>query len=131
MEQDVYFPVGGKDAHMKVMHGGGGSAKSVSLAAQNIIDGSMTPREIPDILLIGHYHKAHFLPNYRGCYAIQTGCFEWQTTFMRKKILHAAIGGWVVDVSRNGNDRLRVGAEYLSYKPKPWKHTPGRVDLQL
>jgi hypothetical protein len=131
MEQDVHFPVGKQDVHMKVMHGGGGSAKSISLASQNIIDGTMTPAEIPQILLLGHYHKAHFLPNYRGCFCIQTGCFEWQTTFMRKKILHAAIGGWVCEASRNGNGRLRVSAEYLSYKPKPWKHNPGRVDLVL
>jgi predicted phosphodiesterase len=131
MEQDVHFPVEGQDVRMKVMHGGGGSAKSISLASQNIIDGTMTPAEIPDILLLGHYHKSHFLPNYRGCFAIQAGCFEWQTTFMRKKILHAAVGGWIVEVSRNSRGRLRVSAQYLSYPPKPWKHEPGRVDLQL
>jgi predicted phosphodiesterase len=131
IEQEVHFPVGGEDVRMRIMHGGGGSAKSVSLASQNIIDGTLTPSEVPDILVLGHYHKAHFLPNYRGCFCIQAGCFEWQTTFMRKKVLHSAIGGWIIEVTRNAHGRLRVSAEYLSYKPKPWTHKPGRVDMQL
>lgn len=129
MERDVVIPVSGQPARVKIIHGGGGSSKSVSLASQNIIDGAMTNSETPDVMIVGHYHKAHFLPNYRGCYAIQVGTFEWQTPFMRKKNLHAHIGGWILELSRNGEGRLRVGARYLSYKPRPWKHSPLSISL--
>lgn len=121
MEADVTIQVGGTKLLVRVLHGGGGSSRAVSLAAQNIID-SYTVNELPDILLIGHYHKAHHLPNYRGVAAIQTGAFQEQTPFMRKKKLVAALGGFSISVTIPSNGRPRIGAEYLHYEPLAWRH---------
>lgn len=121
MEADVVFTLDGQPVTMRVMHGGGGSARSVSLAAQNIID-SWTAEELPNMLILGHYHKAHFLPNHRGVAAIQTGTFQEQTPFMRNKNLIAALGGWSARITRSSSGRLRVGAMYHHFEPFAWKH---------
>ena len=121
MEADVSIEVSGAKLLVRILHGGGGSSRAVSLAAQNIID-SYAQSELPHILLIGHYHKSHFLPNYRGVNAIQTGTFQEQTPFMRKKKLIAALGGFAVSVTVPSNGRPRIGAEYLHYDPLAWKY---------
>lgn len=125
MEADVSVNLHGRPVMVRVMHGGGGSAKSISLAGQNIVD-SWTMSELPDILLVGHYHKAHYLPNYRGVHVVQCGTFQEQTPFMRKKKLIAALGGWIVDVHFNADGRVRVGATYLHYKPHAWAYSQRR-----
>ena len=107
---------------IKVCHPGGGSSYALSHTGQKIID-SYEDYEKPDILLIGHYHKASYLPNYRGVAIIQTGCTQEPTPFMRKKRLHADLGGWIVSVGLDKNDNITgINTEFISYTPRPWQN---------
>lgn len=117
MEADV-------DMHgvvIRVLHAGGGSSYALSHTSQKIID-SYEEYERPDILLIGHYHKAHFLPYYRGVAVIQTGTTQEATPFMKKKRLHADLGGWVVTIGLNSEGAIgKLQAEFVHYRSNAWR----------
>ncbi len=112
----------GNNLIVRTMHAGGGSSYALSHTSQKIVDGWDDDGDRPFILLVGHYHKAEYLPNYRGVRIIQTGTFQHQTPFMRKKRLHADIGGWIVDVGVVDEKTTRVSAEFIHFTNKPWKH---------
>ena len=79
--------------------------------------------EKPRILLIGHYHKCHLLPFYRGVTVIQTGCTVEQSPFMRKKRLAADLGGWIVEVTVDSAGVVhRVNAEFIPFQPRKWQY---------
>lgn len=123
MEADVPIILPDDDTMlMRVMHAGGGSSYALSHTSQKIVDGFDDDDQKPIILLVGHYHKAEYLPNYRGVRIIQTGCFQRQTPFMRKKRLHADIGGWIVDVAIVDDKTTRVSAEFIHFGQRPWKY---------
>lgn len=92
MEHDVVIKAKHGETKIRVLHAGGGSSYAISYAAQKIIE-SYQGGEKPDILLIGHYHKAAY--NFvRGVHIIQTATTEDQTPFMRKNKLAAHLGAW-------------------------------------
>lgn len=118
------FP-NGHNVKLGVMHGGGGtSSRNYGLAAQKAIDERYHPAEIPDILILGHYHKLLSLANYRGCHVFMPGCFTHQSNFTRKLGITGMIGGYVVTVGFNGEGRLRVQNTPLDYSGKGWSHDP-------
>lgn len=119
MEKDIALLAGA--IRLRVLHGGGGSAYSISHTSQKIVDG-YRDEERPHVLLVGHYHKSEFLPNYRGVYIFQTGTTQEQTPFMRKKRLHADLGGWIISVTVGDNGGMRVSGEFLSYAPRKWEY---------
>lgn len=114
MEQDVVIRLNGEEILIRVCHPGGGSrATAISYAGQKIVD---TSYDNPDILLLGHFHKTHFLPDYKGVHIIQTGCTELQTSYMRKKTIIPQIGGWVVKV-RGKKD---IETRYVGFENRKW-----------
>lgn len=120
MEADVPL-VEGSDRMIRVLHAGGGSSYALTYTSQKIID-TYDDSEKPDILLIGHYHKASYLPNYRGVAIWSLGCQQEQTPFMRKKRLHADLGGWAITVGLSVEDEIvRVSSEFFSYPSRPWR----------
>lgn len=120
MENDVAL-IDGSERTVRVLHAGGGSSYALSHTSQKLID-TYEEYEKPDILLVGHYHKAHFLPNYRGVAVIQTGTTQEQTPFMRKKRLHADLGGWIITVGLDEEDSIvQLQAEFISYPARSWK----------
>lgn len=114
----------GETLSIYVMHPGGGSNAAISGTSQKIVDAWET-YERPFLLLTGHYHKAEYLPNYRGVRIVQTGSFQTQTPFMRKKRLHSDVGGWIIDISVVDENTTRVSAEFINFSPKPWKYQLG------
>ena len=81
----------GKSCMLHIMHPGGGSAYAVSYAPQKIVE-AYDGGDKPAVLLIGHYHKMSYNLA-RNVHAIQVGCFQDQTPFMRQKKLSAHLGG--------------------------------------
>lgn len=125
MEADVPIELPtGERLTMRVLHAGGGSSYALSHTSQKIVD-SYDDYERPFLLLVGHFHKAEYLPNYRGVKIVQTGTFQRQTPFMRKKRLHADVGGWIVDISIVDDTTTRVSAEFIHFTQRPWKHVMG------
>jgi hypothetical protein len=101
MEQDVIFKAKNGHSTMRLLHAGGGSAYATSYTAQKIVE-SYQGGEKPNILLIGHYHKAEYgYP--REVHCVQAGCTEDQTPFMRKLKIQAHVGGWTVEFDLDDN----------------------------
>lgn len=121
MEKDVKI---GKntDKFIRVIHPGGGSAKSISYTSQDIVDKFQPYDPIPSLVLNGHYHKSEFLPDYRGTSVIQTGTFQDQSPFMRKKRLTAHIGGWIVTIRFVDGDIKSIGGEFIKFRPSKWEY---------
>lgn len=127
MEHDIILKAPKGKAILRIVHPGGGSAYAISYTTQKLIE-SYTSGEKPNILLIGHYHKAEYL-YYRGVYAIQGGTTMDQSPFMRKKRIAAHVGGWILEYTQAENGTIiSLKAEWIPfydreyYKEKNWKY---------
>lgn len=80
---------------MELRHPWDGTAYAISYKTQKMTD-AMSGGEKPNILLIGHYHKAEYI-FYRNIHCIQAGTFCAQTPFMKGKSIAAHMGGWILD----------------------------------
>jgi hypothetical protein len=63
---------------LRLVHPGRGSAYALSYHVQKYIE-SLAGGQKPNVLLIGHYHKAEYLPCYRNIFSLQAGCFNPRT----------------------------------------------------
>ena len=114
-------------AYMRLLHAGGGSAYAYSYTSQKILE-SFQGGEKPTILLIGHYHKFDYTYP-RGTHALQAGCFQDQTPFMRKKKLEAMLGGTIIEIQQDERGIVRsFGTKWCPfydrsfYKGQTWKY---------
>lgn len=87
-------PVTGATSSLLVMHPGGGTAYALSYRPQKLVE-SLQGGEKPAVILIGHYHKMS-VNLIRSVWAIQVGCAQDQTPFMRKIPTEPHIGGVMV-----------------------------------
>lgn len=81
---------------LELRHPWDGTAYALSYKIQKMIE-AMESDSKPNILAVGHYHKAEYL-FYRNVHALQTGCFQGQTPFTRGKGISIHIGGWIVTI---------------------------------
>lgn len=99
---------------LELRHPWDGSAYSLSYKPQKMIE-AMESDSKPNILAIGHYHKAEYL-FYRNVHALQTGCFQGQTPFTRGKGISVHLGGWIVTIRVDENGYIQGFApEYVPY----------------
>jgi hypothetical protein len=98
---------------LMLIHPGGGSSYAISYRAQKITE-SLEGGTKPDLLGIGHYHKADMIPSYRNVSVFQTGTFQFQTPFMARQGLQAHVGGWVVEVE-TGEKWNSVTANFIAF----------------
>jgi hypothetical protein len=105
----------GRMARLLVMHPGGGSAYAHSYKPQKIVE-SFAGGEKPAVLLIGHYHKMSQNP-VRNVWAIQSGCTQDQTPFMRKKSIEAHVGGGICKLTQDPETGAIIGCrvEFFQY----------------
>lgn len=103
MEHDVIIAAPKGECSIRLIHAGGGSAYATSYSVQKIAE-SLTGGMKPDVMLVGHYHKAEY-SYVRNIHIVQAGTLEDQTPFMRKLKIQAHIGGWTIsfDVDDFGN----------------------------
>ena len=85
----------GNKCTVMLLHPGGGSAYALSYRPQKIVE-QIEGGTKPNILGIGNYHKAEWIPSYRNVSVFQVGCFQRQTPFMLSKGLSAHVGGWII-----------------------------------
>lgn len=103
------------NCELELRHPWDGTAYAISYKIQKMID-AMSGGEKPKILAVGHYHKADFMPVYRNVHALQTGCFQAQTPFMRGKGLAAHMGGWIMEVHVSDDGTIkRIKSEFIPY----------------
>jgi hypothetical protein len=114
MEHDVVIPAEQGETTIRVVHPGGGTSYALSYQPQKIIE-SLSGGEKPEIMLIGHYHKADYM-YYRNIHALQAGCFMDQSPFMRKKRLAAYVGGWMCEAHQAPDGSItRFKNEFVSF----------------
>jgi len=96
-----------------LLHPSGGTAYALSYRPQKIVE-QMEGGTKPNLIAIGHFHKAEFIPSYRNIAVVQTGTFEWQTPYMMRKGLAAHVGGWIVEATVGESWNI-VKAEFLAF----------------
>ena len=98
---------------LMLIHPGGGTAYGISYRPQKIVE-SLEGGTKPDMLAIGHYHKAEFMPAYRNVAVVQTGTFQRQTPFMARMGLAAHVGGWIMDIVK-GDGHNVIQARFVAF----------------
>jgi predicted phosphodiesterase len=98
---------GEKTIAIDMLHPDGGSSYALSYKPQKIIE-QIESGSKPDVLLIGHFHKAFTLPAYRGVSCILAACTQRQTGFMRRNGLAAHVGVHICEM------RILDGQKVLS-----------------
>lgn len=96
-EADIKIGKEGCQATIRLFHPDGGTAYAISYHSQRYVS-ELPSGTKPDILLLGHYHKAEVL-YYRGVCVIQGGTTQMQTPFMRGRKISAAMGFWIIEVT--------------------------------
>lgn len=96
---------------LELRHPWDGTAYALSYKMQKMIE-AMESDSKPNILAVGHYHKAEYL-FYRNVHALQTACFQGQTPFTRGKGISVHMGGWIVSVRVDGNGYIQGFAPEL------------------
>lgn len=104
---------GGKKCIVDLVHPGGGSSYALSYRPQKLVE-SLEGGTKPDMYLIGHYHKAEWMPAYRNVCVVQAGCFQWQTPFMRDLALAAHVGGWIIRVKMGDGCNI-FGGQFVAF----------------
>lgn len=99
---------------LELRHPWDGTAYAISYKIQKMIE-SMESDSKPNILAVGHYHKAEYI-FYRNVHALQTGCFQAQTPFTRGKGISVHLGGWIVTIHVKDDGTIeRFGSEFIPF----------------
>ena len=99
---------------LELRHPWDGTAYALSYKVQKMIE-AMESDSKPNILAVGHYHKAEYL-FYRNVHTLQTGCFQSQTPWERGKGIYIHIGGWIVTIRVDKNGTIKSFApEFIPY----------------
>ena len=99
---------------INLLHPDGGTAYALSYRPQKIAE-SLSGGSKPNIMCIGHFHKAEYL-FYRNIHIYQAGTFESQTNFMKNKNLSAHKSFWIVDLRiKNGEVKKIQSTLYPFY----------------
>jgi hypothetical protein len=96
---DLVNASSGQSTKMLAMHPGGGTAYALSYRPQKLVE-SLQGGEKPAAILIGHYHKIS-VNLIRNVWAIQVGCTQDQTPFMRKIPTEPHVGGFIVTFTQD------------------------------
>ncbi len=115
LESDVSYLTPEGNTIVRLFHPKRGTAYAISYSSQKIVE-SYQGGEKPDILLVGHFHKAEYMPHYRNIHIIQAGCCQDQSTFMRGKSIEAHVGGWIIQFKQRPDGSVcRLRAEFIGF----------------
>lgn len=99
---------------LELRHPWDGTAYALSYKPQKMIE-AMESDSKPNILAIGHYHKAEYL-FYRNVHCFQTGCFQSQTPFTRGKGISVHIGGWIITIRVDEDGTVQgISPEFIPF----------------
>ena len=99
---------------LELRHPIDGTAYALSYKLQKMIE-SMSGGEKPNILAVGHYHKAEYF-FYRNVHAFQTSSFQAQTPWMKGKGIAASVGGWIVEINVDNEGTItRIKQEHIPF----------------
>jgi hypothetical protein len=96
----AYLSLLGIDRLFYIHHGSGGVAYARSYKIQKLIE-QLGEELKPLFLLEGHFHVSCILPGYKNVFAIQMPCFQSQTPYLLPKGLFPEVGGVVLEIIIN------------------------------
>ena len=103
-----------KKCTLELRHPWDGMAYALSYKPQKMIE-AMESDSKPNILAIGHYHKAEYL-FYRNIHTFQTGTFQGQTPFTRGKGISVYLGGWILTIKVMKNGTIKsIAPQFIPY----------------
>lgn len=85
------------------------------------------------LVLSGHLHIMLGPLKLGTIYGLQSGCFEGQTNYLKRKGLFPAVGGWIIHLSIAENGMIRrLQPEWLDYRAieGDWRNYPGIGEAQ-
>jgi hypothetical protein len=86
------------DFKIKLRHGSGTRGKGRSNPLQGEID-KIPSKLLPDIMVMGHFHYACYIPSYKYVEGFTVPCFQDETPFLAEKYLDPVIGGLIITAS--------------------------------
>lgn len=99
---------------LELRHPWDGTAYALSYKTQKMVE-SMESDSKPNILAVGHYHKAEYL-FYRNVHVLQSGCLQSQTPFTRGKGISVHIGGWIVTIKVDKDGTIKsIAPQFIPY----------------
>lgn len=106
----------GRTWRILLVHPDGGTPYAISYRAQGIIR-DLEGGSKPNMVGIGHLHKAMLMPTVRNISTYQVGCFQWQTPYMTRKPTDAHVGGWICEVTPGSTASLHnsVNSRFEAY----------------
>ena len=111
---DVPIKIGETTVIVRIAHPGKGTSYALSYQPQKYIEALSGGRK-PDILFLGHYHKALFMPMYRNVPSFLCGCLQSQTDWMRRGMLAAEMGFWIVAVGTTNQGLAKVTGTWYPF----------------
>lgn len=110
------FTANGRRWRVLLVHPDGGTPYAISYRAQGIIR-DLEGGSKPQMVGIGHLHKAMLMPAVRNICTFQAGCFQWQTPFMVRKPTDAHVGGWILRITPGEDAALsnQVEARFVAF----------------
>lgn len=105
-------------AWVHLLHGRGGMSYSFSYKAQKLADAYPGGRK-PAALFCGHWHVAGWIEQ-RGVQIVWPGCFEWQTSLLKRIGLQPTVGFWIVNMT------LADDGSLVRFQPELFRYWEGR-----
>lgn len=96
---------------IKLFHPNDGSGTSISAKLEKLID-YLEPKELPNILHSGHYHKFLYLYK-RGVHAFESGTLCASSWFMRGQKLKSHKGYGLVKVKYSGSNIIELTQTFI------------------
>jgi predicted phosphodiesterase len=110
----VPIKIGKTLIQLRVVHPGKGTSYALSYMPQKYIEALPGGRK-PDIAILGHFHKALFMPMYRNVPSFLAGCLQSQTDWMARKMLAAEMGFWIISVKATSQGLASVKGEWVCF----------------
>lgn len=96
-----------------LVHPNGAGAYSKSYKAQRWLDDT-PPEYFPNLALFGHWHQTGYIET-QGVHSILTGTFQHPNHFTIRYKLAGNIGGWTVEMKKDGNKISKLVPELYSF----------------
>ena len=90
----VELPHGAK---MEIVHPDKGGSYALSYLPQRWVD-NLEGGSKPNIVLFGHWHISQYFDR-RNIHTLTCGCFQGQTSYLKRKGIQPSIGGWLVELT--------------------------------
>lgn len=108
-----YTRIKDRGLKMDLLHPNGAPSYARSYKAQRWLE-ETPPQYHPDIALFGHWHQTGYM-EVQGVHAILAGTFQQPNHYSIRYKLAGNIGGWHIEMKRDGKKIKRFAPELISY----------------